>query len=117
MRRGDAVVLSFCLAIVAMAALYVVNPPAPIYYPLTRTWSFDKTPGVPLMVWYGRSLWALGGGLTVLAVALPATLRWAKSGRDAPKWLPVLLRWLTLLALVVALGDTVVHEYTTWFRR
>lgn len=116
MRRRDAIVLSFCLGIVTTAVLYVVNPRAPIYYPLERSWSWVKTPGVPLMAWYGRSLWAIGGGLVVLAVAIVASRRWA-SDRPAPKWLPATLVWVTVIALLVALGDTVLHEHATWMRR
>lgn len=114
MRQKEALTISLCAAIVVTSALYVLDPRAPIYYPVERVWRWDPLPGVA-MRWYGRSMVALGGGALALAVALPL-LRKLGAGWDAgpPAWLYRLLAAVTLLALVGALGHTVAHEYGTW---
>lgn len=116
MQKRDAAVLSSCLAIVVTAVLYVVNPPAPIYYPLEHTWSWQKLPGVPSMSWYGRSLWAIGSGVVTFLGAWLVTSRLASEKSDPARWLPAVVTWITLLGLAAALGDTVVHEYSTWIK-
>lgn len=116
MRTRDAVVASFALAVTVACVIHVVDPPGPIYHPLERAWLWHKVPGAPLMAWYGRSLWSLGAGLVTLAIALPGCRR---VGQDhpPPRWLVPLLGAVALIALVLALGNTVAHEYRTWIRR
>ena len=115
MHKRDAAILSSCLAIVVTCVVYVVKPPAPVYYPVEHVWSWEKIPGAPGMAWYGRSLWALGAGALTLLGALTVMQRLERPG-SAPRWLSAAMTWVTLAAIVAALGDTVVHEYTTWIK-
>lgn len=117
MRRQEALVIGLCAAIVVSAALYLVRPTAPIYYPVEHALRWEETPGIA-MRWYGRSMVAIGGGLVTLLVArllLPrVAARWAT---DPPRWLTKVLTVITLTALIFALGHTVVHEYRDWMTR
>lgn len=112
MRRQDALVTSFSAAIIVAAALYVLQPPAPIYYPLAHAWDWHKLAGVPSMAWYGRSAWALGAALASFGLAWPLTTRLA-----APLWLPRALSLLALFALLSALGTVAWHEYSQLHER
>lgn len=117
MRERDAIAVSVCLSTTVMCVLYVVQPTAPIYYPLEHVWRWEKLPGLPSMAWYGRSLWALAAGSLTLFFALPLTRRLARrSAVDAPRWLAPAASALTLLALCFALGHTVVHEVSVWMK-
>jgi hypothetical protein len=117
MRKQDAIVLSLCAAVVACCVLYIFQPPAPRYYPLDHEWRWEKAPGLPSMGWYGRTLWAfLAGGVAIL-VTWPIAVRLAKQAHNAPSaWMPKALTFLTFVAVLAALGHTVVHEYITWMR-
>jgi len=114
-RKQDAMVLSLALAIVVSCVVYAIGPSHPVYHPSLHLWRWDAVEGTPSMKWYGRSLWGLvAGAATWLAVTL-ATRRRVREGEPSPprvsaKWLSV----ITLVVLVGALADTVIHEVSTW---
>lgn len=114
MRRQDALAVASCVAVVVVATVYMSGVSGPIYYPVEHVWRWQKAPGVP-MLWYGRSLFALGAGTLAGSVAW-ALARRLGADRDAPDWLPKLLSAVTLAVLGLALGHTVLHEYSTWMR-
>ena len=120
MKRTDSVFLAIALAVTAFAAGYYINPPAPRYYPLERTWRMTKEQGKPSMGWYGRSAWGLGAAGLVGALAFAATRRLpSREGNESrlPLWIVRLLTVIALAALVVVAAHIVVHEfsvYGTW---
>lgn len=112
MRRQEAHLFAWCAAIVVTVGLYVLEPRAPIYYPVERLWRWDEGPGIA-MFWYGRSLFALGAGALTLLVTRALLSRWQAS---PPPWAPRAASAFALLALVAALLRTVLHEYANWMR-
>ncbi len=115
MQRKDSVVLGVGVAVVAACALYLAQPPAPIYYPLEHDWNWQKTSGVG-MQWYGRSLWAVASGALAFWLTSRVLHRTGNGAKPAPTWVSRTVTSISLAVIVVALTSTVIHEYWNWTR-
>ncbi len=62
MRKQDSIIISLCAAAALMAAVYLVNPPGPRYYPLEGAWRMETVAGEPSMGWYSRVVYAVAAG-------------------------------------------------------
>jgi len=115
MHQAERNLLIVAAGVVAFAAVYAINPPAPRYLPLEGAWRWTAPAGEPSMAWYGRVAWGS------LAAALGATAMWVavrfRPRTDAarlPGWaialatLAIVVASLGLMALIVA------HEFSHW---
>ncbi len=113
MERQERVVIIASVAIFAACLIYVVHPAGPIYYPLEHTWRWEKTPGVP-MHWYGRSLWAVLGGVVAGAAAVAFFRVKRPASGAAPSRSALMAAVVGLGAFVVALIYIVIYEWSKW---
>jgi hypothetical protein len=113
-RQQERIAVVASTAIVATCAVYLLQPSAPIYYPLDHAWRWEPSRGVS-MVWYGRSLWALAAGL-IVGFITSGLLRRRDKRAEAPSKLASVASLSALGALVVTLGYTVLHEWSKWVK-
>jgi len=113
-RRPERVAVVASAAIIAACVVYLAQPPAPIYYPLEHVWRWTPTKGVS-MLWYGRSAWSLIAGLVAGFVA-NGLLRRSDNASAEPSRLAIAASVSAVGALLVALGYTVLHEWSKWVK-
>jgi len=107
----------FAAAIAAFSATFVLNPPAPRYYPIEHTWRVTEPAPGPAMGWYGRS------GVALLAAAAAAvTARFAAGRASAGREPRTLRAWVIALSFVIALSlvltaGAIVREQMAWFHK
>lgn len=74
MERRDVVYFAWCASVVAAGIAFVIPAFTVVrifwYYPLEHRWAFQTHPSAFAVDRYGRSLWALGAGGFVFAMAL-----------------------------------------------
>ena len=79
-----AVMMAYCVAFVIATRIAI---PLWWYLPLERQWSFGFRPSGLAMDWYGRTLFAIGAAVVVLALtAIITSRRSALSERAARGW-------------------------------
>jgi hypothetical protein len=80
MRRTAARALAACAACIGTASSFFVASvaawPVPLYFPLARRWAMTRRPLELSMDYYGRSLYALLGGIAAGLVVYACARRW-----------------------------------------
>jgi hypothetical protein len=114
MQPKDRIAIAVCAAILVACVVHLVAPPSFIYYPLERSWRWERAESGVAMFWYGRSAWTLAAGAAVFGLAHFAT---GRLRGEAPAWLPKALAILSVGGLVLALGLIARHEWASWMLR
>ena len=117
MDRSASTFLAVCVALVAFAIVYWLNPPAPEYDPLSHTWAMQIDNGRPGISWYGRSLWGFGAAIVggFATTTLWRLRRQSEAERSMLK--PLTVKVMTIVALAalgVFIAAIIVREFNRW---
>jgi len=118
MRRTDSIIYALAIAVIAFAAVYLANPPAPHYNPVDGTWAMHQPKGVPSMGWYGRTAWALAGALAAAGITFAGCSLLGRNARGRP---PAAITAMVTIVMLAVLFVTIyflsVHDYHIWIEQ